>query len=76
MNGRDANTIQRDKFTLQHKHFCFIAGVLKDSKPSAEKQDVAFNQWQTIVHEFVAECKRHNSRFNEDRFLTACGHEV
>jgi hypothetical protein len=75
MNGRDATTIQRDKFTLNHKHFCFIASVLRDSKPLAHWDPNKMAQWQSIVHEFVAECKRSNSRFSEDRFLEACGHD-
>jgi hypothetical protein len=75
MNGRDNSTIQRDKFTLQHKHFCFIASVLKDSKPAPHWDANKHAQWQSIVHEFMAECKRHNSKFNADRFLEACGHE-
>jgi hypothetical protein len=72
MNGRDTNTIQRDKFTLQHKHFCFIASVLAELPTHSESLRAAK---QSVVNSFVAECKRHNNRFNPDRFIAACNRD-
>jgi hypothetical protein len=64
MNGRDKSTMNRH-ITLEHRHFCFIAGVLSEL-PDANRA--------SVINAFVAACKRSNNRFNADRFIEACNH--
>jgi hypothetical protein len=76
MNGRDRSTINRDKTPeLQHRHFCFIAAVLAETRPMVDWDEPLRIQWQLTVNAFTAACKRSNSRFNADRFLEACNHD-
>jgi hypothetical protein len=75
MNGRDRSTINRDKIPeLQHRHFCFIAAVLAESRPMANWDANKHAQWQSVLNSFVAACKRSNGRFDADRFIEACNH--
>lgn len=71
-NKRDLNITER-KVSLEHRHFAFIAAVLKDSKPEAHWDANKRAQWQVTVHRFIARCKSTNPKFNADRFLAACG---
>lgn len=57
---------------LQHRHFSFIAGVVKampDHAPSLRAQK------RSIALAFADACAGTNSRFDRARFLTACGEE-
>jgi hypothetical protein len=74
MNMKDIRTANKH-IELQHRHFCLIAATLRDSKPAEHWDANKMVQWQSIVNEFVAACRRSNGRFDADRFLTACNYE-
>jgi hypothetical protein len=75
MNGRDKSTM-RKSVELQHRHFCFIAAVMAESKPAPHWDANKLAQWQSVVNSFVAACKRSNGRFDADRFMEACNHDA
>ena len=57
---------------LQHRHFAFIAGVVKampDHAPSLRAQK------RSIALAFADACAGTNPRFDRRRFLLACGEE-
>ena len=60
--------------TLQHRHFAFIAMVLKDTKP-----DRAFaaehDHWREQVRAFADACASSNGRFDRARFYAACDYQ-
>lgn len=68
--------IRDRKVELQHRHFCAIAEALRDSKPLPNWCPNKHAQWQSTVNSFVAVCRRSNGRFDSDRFIAACNHEV
>jgi hypothetical protein len=72
MNGRDKSTMNRGGIQLQHRHFVFIAAVLSELPDHAESLRA---QKQSVINAFVAACRRSNSRFDEGRFIAACGGE-
>lgn len=49
--------------TMEHRHFAFIANVLRDVPPKQRK---------AIVERFAQACAGSNPRFDRERFLTAC----
>jgi len=74
MNGRDIAGMRKTP-QLEHRHFCFIAAVLAESKPAPHWDANKLAQWQSVVNSFVAACKRSNGRFSADRFEAACNHD-
>jgi hypothetical protein len=54
----------RHGVTLQHRHFSFIAAVIKDL-PKAMRIEVA--------QHFADACATSNGRFDRSRFFAACG---
>lgn len=51
---------------LEHRHFAFIAAVIKDLGLEASEQ-------RHVAAVFAAACARTNPRFDTNRFLKACG---
>jgi len=74
MNMKDIRTANKH-IELQHRHFCFIADCLRDSKPEPHWDANKTAQWQSVVNSFVAACRRSNGRFDPDRFLAACNYQ-
>jgi hypothetical protein len=74
MNGRDKSGLNKTP-ELQHRHFCFIAAALADSKPAPHWDANKMAQWQSVVNSFVAACKRSNGKFSAERFREACNYE-
>jgi hypothetical protein len=74
MNGRDISGMKKTP-ELQHRHFCFIAAVMAESKPETHWDPNKLAQWESILNSFVAACKRSNGKFNADRFREACNHD-
>lgn len=69
---------RKDKTTgrgaeLQHRHFCFIADMLKNAGGFGETEGVQEEQWQRIVDQFADACAQSNPKFDRARFLKACG---
>lgn len=71
MNMKDKNTALRG-VELQHRHFSFIAAVIRDMPDHA---DTLRAQKRSVALAFADACKATNGRFNRDRFLAACGFE-
>ncbi len=53
---------------LQHRHFSFIAAVIKDLGLEGSEQ-------RHVAKCFAHACAGSNPRFDRSRFLTACGVE-
>jgi hypothetical protein len=61
---KDLNTA-RHGVELQHRHFSFIAAVIKDMRLPEPARGV-------VALEFAAACAGSNPRFDRQRFLSAC----
>ena len=62
--------MQKDKSTgksveLQHRHFAFIAAVIKDIADAGQRYEMAYH--------FALACRGSNKAFDHDRFMRACG---
>jgi hypothetical protein len=53
---------------MQHRHFANIASIILNLKGSMSADDV-----QLVAEHFAAELRCTNPRFDETRFLKACG---
>ena len=60
---------------LQHRHFAFMAAVLKSEKPGSNWDVNKRLQWQLMVRSFADACSRTNPRFDRERFLAACNYD-
>ena len=65
---KDRRTI-RNGVEMQHRHFSFIADVLKNTKQRA----YCHSEWLKMVEAFADACSRSNRRFDRERFYKACG---
>ena len=61
--------------TLQHRHFAFIAHVLKQCDPKGNEGPAVRDQWLATVSAFEFALRSTNPNFDSSRFLTACGDE-
>lgn len=74
---KDINTAQRG-VSLEHRHFSFIASVLRFAKPDvpySADDDINQESWRFMVESFEVACRSTNGRFDRARFLAACGME-
>ena len=62
-NRKDLNTGKSAE--LQHRHFSFIAAVIREIPVSQGRADVA--------ERFAEACRGSNPRFDRRRFMAACG---
>lgn len=69
--SKDTRTAQYG-VKLQHRHFSFIAAVLKETMPTACSPDL-WMQHIKMVDAFTDACARSNPRFDRVRFRKACG---
>lgn len=53
---------------MQHRHFAFIASALKAMSPGLHN-----GTWRHVCRQMARELRYTNPRFNELRFLEACG---
>lgn len=66
---------------MEKKHFELVAEVLKSQEPQEEKfkplqQFVhEHNVWEEMVEAFALRFEKENSRFDEEKFFLAAGHE-
>lgn len=58
---------------LQHRHFAFIADVIRNMPSHAA---TLRTQKRSCALSFADACGRSNPRFNRARFLTACGETI
>jgi hypothetical protein len=69
MNMKDKNTALRG-VELQHRHFSFIAAVIRDMPDHAASLRA---QKRSVANAFADACRATNGRFDRERFLSACG---
>jgi hypothetical protein len=55
------------------KDYIAIARELNDARPTADMPSLMLEQYRRDVHAIMAVLRRDNGRFDEARFLTACG---
>ena len=63
-NRKDLNTAKHG-VELQHRHYSFIAAVIRDIPIAHGRADTA--------ERFAQACAGSNPRFDRRRFMTACG---
>ena len=63
--------------SMTRQHFEAIAATIKAAKPRTQSPEIyAWSEWCDVVSKFVEMCQTSNSRFDEKRFLEACGYPV
>ena len=61
--------------SMTKHHFIAIAKVLNDTRPgNFERSTDRMLTWIDIVNELTALCRSSNERFDEAKFLEACGY--
>lgn len=58
---------------MTRKDYVKIAEVLKNSKPSGEESPQAHTRWGGLVYRMATMLAEDNKRFDEDKFIQACG---
>ena len=60
---------------MSRKHYTEIARALHATRPADDRSD-NYNVWWESVRAIADVCESDNSRFNRDRFISACEHGV